>query len=140
MEIRSVPGQEKQTSLCLYVWKFHGNARKSCWQLKAQHYHIWSPLNDLSIRINIACQYYWEKYLQTFVGENVFLFRKKHFPNECCHDLVSRGGTQRLLVIISCCSCLLLWSSNWDLHQEEEKEQLGRNNRKSSLFSYHFCI
>lgn len=69
MEISSVPGQEKQTSLCLYVWKLYGNARKSCWQLKAQHYHIWSPLNDLSARINIACQYYWEKYLQTFVGE-----------------------------------------------------------------------
>lgn len=39
------------------------------WQLKAQCYHIWSLPNDLSTRLNIACYYYWEKYLQSFVGE-----------------------------------------------------------------------
>lgn len=139
MKIRSVPWQEKQTPLCLYVWKFYGNARKLCLTAKSLplSYLISSEWPQYQVKCCLLVLL--RKIFTDFCWRNVFLFRKKHFKNECCNDLVRSWGKQGLLVIISCCSWLLLWSSNWDQRWVADKEQLGINSRKSSLFTYHFC-
>lgn len=55
MEIRAC--LDKKNRL-LYAYMFENSMEMPesyVWQLKAQHYHIWSLLNDLSTRLNIAC-------------------------------------------------------------------------------------
>lgn len=69
MEIRNVPWQENNRPPILIGLKAMEMPEIYVWQLKAQRYHIWSLPSDLRTRLNIACYYYWEKYLQSFLGE-----------------------------------------------------------------------